>query len=272
MKPTVIIPVFNAYEHLQDCLASISNASPDIEVLLIDDASTDARIRPLLEKWTGRRHGRSWLKNERNRGFVFSVNRGISAVAGDVVLLNSDTVVTPNWLDALSDCLGSDPLIATATPWSNNGEIVSFPDFCRASAMPLNAAEIGQAIFAAGPGVYPELPTAVGFCMAVSRLALDKVGLFDEEAFGRGYGEENDFCRRAAAIGFRNVLCDNAYVAHFGGGSFAGLGMRPGADSMGRLLGKHPSYLALIEDFIRTDPLMEYRQALVNAVDSATSE
>ncbi len=210
--------------------------------------------------------GRTLLCNTRNRGFVFSVNRGMSSVTGDVVLLNSDTVVTPGWYEALSVCLASDPDIATATPWSNNGEIVSFPEFCQAAAIPENLAETAKAIAAAGSPLYPDLPTAVGFCMAVSRLAIERVGLFDETAFGRGYGEENDFSMRACAIGMKNVLCDNAYVAHHGSCSFGPLGLQPDPDSMQRLLKKHPGYLALVEDFIRRDPLSARRQVLIEAV------
>ena len=89
------------------------------------------------------------------------------------------------------------------------------------------------------PG-YPEMPTAVGFCMAISLRAIKRVGLFDEETFGRGYGEENDFCQRAEQAGLRNVLCDNAYVVHHGGASFRPLGLKPDESSMQRLIGQTP--------------------------------
>ena len=102
--------------------------------------------------------------------------------------------------------------------------------------------------------------------MAISRQAIERIGLFDEETFGHGYGEENDFSMRAIAVGMKNVLCDNAYVAHHGGGSFVPLGLRPGSDSMRRLLGKHPRYQKLIEDFIRQDPLAGRRQELIDSV------
>ena len=282
MRPSaVIIPVFNAFEHVQACLESVAAACPGgnssaarcsdtnselYEVLLIDDASTDERIRPLLERWVNEGPARSLLQNDRNRGFVFSINRGISQLAGDVVVLNSDTMVTPGWLQALANCLASDPGIATATPWSNNGEIVSFPHFCIAGPVPENPGELAAAIRSAGSPVYPELPTAVGFCMAISRRAIERIGLFDEQTFGRGYGEENDFSMRAIAQGMKNVLCDNAYVAHHGGGSFAPLGLQPDPDSMRRLLGKHPRYQKLIENFIREDPLQARRQTLIDSV------
>lgn len=265
-SPVVIIPVFNAFEQLAACLESIDCHSPDLEILLINDASADERIQPLLASWTVKSTRRTLVTNERNRGFVFSVNLGISMVKGDVVLLNSDTLVTPGWLQALSDCLASDDTIATATPWSNNGEIVSFPQLCVAAPVPVNPAEIAQAIHANGPPSYPELPTAVGFCMAISRRAVERIGLFDESTFGHGYGEENDFSLRAREQGMKNVLCDNAFVAHVGGSSFSQLGLKPDSASMDRLLAKHPQYQALVEDFIRRDPLSPRRQILIEAV------
>jgi hypothetical protein len=159
--------------------------------------------------------------------------------------------------------------MATATPWTNNGEIASLPVFCRDNPVPPDCDAVAAVIAAAGPPVYPELPTAVGFCMAIARRAIDRVGLFDEQLFGRGYGEENDFAMRVRAAGMRNVLCDDVYVAHRGGRSFAPLGLKPGEDSMRRLLSRHPDYLAQVQDFIARDPLAERRQAIVEALDRA---
>ena len=66
------------------------------------------------------------------------------------------------------------------------------------------------------------IPTGVGFCMYIRRACLDEIGLFDAETFGRGYGEENDFCMRAAAAGWRNVLAGDVFVYHEGAVSFSG--------------------------------------------------
>ena len=120
-----------------------------------------------------------------------------------------------------------------------------------------------------GPPVYPELPTAVGFCMAIARRAIDRVGLFDEARFERGYGEENDFSLRARAAGLRNVLCDDVYVVHLGGRSFGPLGLRPDQTSMQRLLDRHPDYLELVHDFIEADPLAARREGILGALARA---
>lgn len=260
---TVVIPVFNAHDCVRACLQSLDRHSPGAPVLLVDDASDDPRIAPLLKAWVGARAGARLMTLDENRGFVQAANRGVDVAPGDVVLLNSDTEVTEGWLEALARCLDSDETIATATPWSNNAEIVSLPQFCVANPVPRNPGAWSQAVRAAARGRYPELPTAVGFCMAIRRRAVEALGLFDEAAFGHGYGEENDFCRRAAEAGWRNVLCEDAFVVHHGGQSFGPLGLRPGDESMRRLLAKHPGYLELVSAWIEVDPLAERRKDIL---------
>jgi len=270
---TIIIPVFNAFDALSACLASLDRHSAAAPIIVIDDASNDPRIRPLLAEWVAQRTrtGRATrlIHHEQNQGFVRTANEAAGLVDGDFVLLNSDTQVTAGWLDALQRCLASDPLIASATPWSNNAEIVSLPEFCVANPVPEDPDQWAQAVRAAAQGNYPDLPTAVGFCMAVPARAFDALGLFDAQTFGRGYGEENDFCRRAAKAGWRNVLCEDAFVVHRGGESFAPLGLVPGDETMQRLLKKHSDYLATVSRWISEDPLAPRRAAAINAFRSA---
>jgi len=269
--PTVLVPVFNAAQETDRCLGSLRATLPlSVEVLVIDDASTDREIRHVLRSWQ-QRAGPRWqfLRNSENRGFVGTANRGMRSCEGDVVLLNSDTEVTAGWLEGLARCLASAPDIATATPWTNNGEIASLPRFCVNNPVPEDSGAVAAAVAAAGAPEYPELPTAVGFCMAIARRAIERVGLFDEERFGKGYGEENDFSWRARAAGMRNVLCDDVYVVHLGGRSFGPLGLRPGEDSMRRLLDRHPGYLDEVRAFIEGDPLRARREAVVAALRRA---
>jgi len=267
--PLVIVPVFNALEHLEPCLQSIARSvGPTTRVLLIDDASTDNRVRPLLQAWVDEaKPYRRLVVHEQNRGFVATVNHGMRLADSDVVLLNSDTEVTSGWLERLARCLASDTSIATATPWSNNGEIVSIPDFCCPNPPPAAPDTIAKAIAGCGDPIYPGVPTAVGFCMAISMRALKLIGLFDEETFGHGYGEENDFCQRAETAGLRNVLCDDAYVVHHGGASFGPLGLKPDQNSMFRLLNKHPDYQRKVDDFIKADPLAPRRQKIFECLE-----
>ena len=269
--PAVIIPVHNAADELARCLESVHSTVPaGSEVIVIDDASTDGAVTGLLESWRTRAApGWRFETNPRNLGFVATANRGMRLATGDIVLLNSDTEVTAGWLQGLHRCLESDASIATATPWTNNGEIASLPCFCAANPVPPNREAVAACIAGTGRPAYPDLPTAVGFCMAIARRAIERVGLFDESRFGRGYGEENDFSMRVRHAGMRNVLCDDVYVVHLGGRSFGPLGLKPGADSMQHLLAVHPDYLALVEAFIGADPLAERRQAIIEALGRA---
>ncbi|NNK32862.1 MAG: glycosyltransferase [Xanthomonadales bacterium] len=268
---TVVVPVHDAVEDTGRCLQSLADTLPgQAPVLVIDDASPNTATRDLLARWDAGT-GPHWrfAGNPVNRGFVATVNRGIRMTRGDVVLLNSDAVTTPGWYQGLQRCLASDPDIATATPWTNNGEIASIPEFCVDNAMPPDLAAVARVIAGCETPAYPELPTAVGFCMAVSRSAIERIGPFDEALFGRGYGEENDFSMRAASEGMRNVLCDDVYVAHRGGRSFGPLGLRPDEQSMQRLLSRHPAYLDQVRAFIEADPLAERRRALLLALEGA---
>ncbi|MGH8033771.1 MAG: glycosyltransferase family 2 protein, partial [Lysobacterales bacterium] len=264
----VIIPIHNAPVELEVCLASLYRTLPaGAGVLLLDDASSDPRITAVLRHWLDLA-GPSWRgeKQVHNLGFVGTANRGMEMTRGNVVLLNSDTVLTPGWLSGLQRCLESSPEIATATPWTNNGEIASLPGFCQNNPVPLDCDSVARLIATTGRALYPEIPTAVGFCMAISRRAIDTLGLFDQELFGLGYGEENDFSMRARNAGMKNVLCDDVYVGHLGGRSFAPKGLIPDESAMGKLLTRHPAYRELIRGFIAADPLAGRRAALVDAL------
>jgi GT2 family glycosyltransferase len=261
-RPDVIVPIYNAAAMVADALRSLSRTLQSGDhVILIDDASTDPAIAGLMDGFKASAAFEvSTLRNERNLGFVRTVNRGMALSARDVVLLNSDTVVTPGWLARIIEAAASDARIATVTPFSNNAEICSFPQFCKPNPEPDDADALAR-VLASGPGSYPDLPTAVGFCMFIRRAALVQLGDFDAATFGRGYGEENDFCLRAAAHGWRNVLCDRAYVVHRGGASFALTGERPGGEALSRLIARYPRYNAQVAEFIHADPLAPLRAA-----------
>ena len=268
---SVVIPVYNAAEELACCLDSVLATIPaGTEVLVIDDASPDRATQDLLNRWRQQAPG-GWrfYANAGNLGFVATANRGMHETRHNVVLLNSDTEVTTGWLQGLQNCLESDPLIATATPWTNNGEIASLPLFCQVNPVPQDLAAVAGIVKRSGLPVYPVIPTAVGFCMAISRRAINQVGLFDAELFGKGYGEENDFSMRVVAQGMRNVLCDNVYVAHLGGRSFGPTGLKPDESSMQRLLSRHPGYLQLVQAFIDADPLSARREMILEALEQA---
>jgi GT2 family glycosyltransferase len=256
----LVIPIHNAPAHLAACLASLQRHlrvdAPSARVHLYDDASTDPGIAPLLEDCAQALPGRVRIvRNERNRGFVGTVNRAFAETRGDVLLLNSDTVLTRGALPRIHARMTADPRVASVTPFSNNAEICSFPEFLRNNPVPADAEAMAArvAVLAEAPAV--PLPTAVGFCMLIRRATLEQIGDFDAATFGRGYGEENDWCQRAIGFGWIHVLCPDAYVVHAGGASFGALGLKPGGENLARLLARYPHYGREVAAFIAADPI-----------------
>ena len=248
----VIIPVYNAYSVLKECLESLLK-NTDFEkahLILIDDKSTDERIVPLLEDYAKKYEDKiTLLLNKENLGFVGTVNRGMKYSKNDVLLLNSDTEVPKGWLGDIMECAYSDPMIATVTPLSNNATLASVPKmFCR-NEIPgkMSLEQMAKIVKGCSLKEYPEIPTAHGFCMFIKREALNKVGFFDEEAFGKGYGEENDFSFRCFKYGYRHVLCDNVYVLHKESQSF----LDNKVDNGKALAKKHPSLKNALDDWCK---------------------
>ena len=180
-----------------------------------------------------------------------------------MVLLNSDTEVYGDWLDRLI-AQARRPNIATATPFSNNATICSYPKFNADNPLPLELEYRDLDALAAkhNAGEALDLVTGVGFCMLVTRKALNQVGYFDEKMFGRGYGEENDFCMRAQKLGFQNVMTLDVFVRHTGETSFgidANAAQQQGITTVQRL---HPEYVELVHKYIQNDPARSARQKL----------
>jgi GT2 family glycosyltransferase/glycosyltransferase involved in cell wall biosynthesis len=273
MEPAVdvVIPVYNAPGDVRRCVASVlAHTPPGYRLVLIDDASPDPGVRTVFEEIASARHPHVTLvANDRNLGFTGTANRGMTMSRRDVVLLNSDTVVTDGWLGALMRCAAADASIGTITPFSNNAEILSYPRFCVNNAWPddVDPAPLARAFARAAVPTYPDVPTGVGFCMFVRRAMLDALGGFDE-AFGAGYGEENDLCMRAAAAGWRNVVADDAFVLHTGGRSFERQKDALVPRNTATLVQRHPGYLALVRDYVAADPLAPLRDAATLALDA----
>lgn len=258
----IIIPVYDGFEETRRCIQSVlDNHNVTVfNLLVIEDCSPNPAIRGYLQELSA--SGLiELLVNEKNLGFVGAVNRGMSLHPDrDVLLLNSDTVVANDWLDRILSHADADASIATITPFSNNAEICSFPNYCQPNPLVAgkSVAEI-DSVFSSLPERQIDVPTGVGFCMYVRREALNEVGLFDEKTFGRGYGEENDFCMRAAALGWRNIICSNVFVFHDGGVSFSTEKAERVEHAMAVLDRKYPSYHRLVHEHLQKDPERPFR-------------
>lgn len=263
----VIIPIYGAAEVLGPCLRSVA-AGTDLtrhRVMLVLDGPQDSDVESLVREFNVT-HPQAvrLLRNEQRIGFVGSVNRGMSASANEVVLLNSDTVVTARWLEKLIDAAYSSGDAGTVTPLSNHATLCAVPRPFEENLLPtgFDVASFGALVERVSVRSYPRVPTGVGVCFYIRRALLDDIGLFDAEHFGLGYGEENDFCMRALARGWLNLVDDATFIYHAGHRSFGSTRKtqeRRGGAALERL---QPRYMATIAEVMRRDPLAAVRSRI----------
>ena len=258
----VVVPVYGGGEATLACLDAVLAGGGEFELVVIDDASPEPELSAMLRARAGDGEF-TLLEHSTNLGFVASANRGLALHPDrDVVLLNSDTLVPPGWLDRLRRAAEGD-FVGTVTPFSNNATLASYPIPFQANRLPAgwSAAELDQVFREANAGWSIDIPTAVGFCMYLRRDCLAETGPFDERHFGRGYGEETDYCMRARAAGWRHVLAADLFVFHRGEASFGGDAetRRQQAGAVMRVI--HPGYEQLVHRFRQDDPLAAARDA-----------
>ncbi len=264
----VIVPVYRGLDDTRRCIESVlaNECSAAMRLVVVNDASPEPEVTAWLREAALRNPERLLLlENAENLGFVGTVNRAMAlSDSNDVVLLNSDAEVANDWLDRLRRAAYSDQRVASVTPFSNNATICSYPRFCQDNDLPPNqdTASLDALFASANRGQVIDIPTGIGFCMYVRRDALQDVGLFDTENFGKGYGEENDFCRRAAKKGWRNLHALDAFVRHFGGVSFGETKSPREQAAMVTLRRMHPDYEPLVHRFVAEDPARPARLAV----------
>lgn len=254
MRPvTVVVPIHDAFEAATECVdALLRHTRAEVEILLIDDASPDARIGPWLMRLAADAPRCRVLRNEHNLGYTRTINRAIGICEGrDLVLLNSDTVVTPRWLDSLRYCAYSASRVASVTALSNNAGAFSVPEIGVENHAPdgMGGVEYARILTGAGLGRRLDVPTGNGFCLYLRRAALDAVGMFDQAKFPRGYGEENDWCLRALRAGWTHQVCDKAYVFHKRSQSFGEQKQALLSAGSAQVHADYPEYRLLTERF-----------------------
>jgi GT2 family glycosyltransferase/glycosyltransferase involved in cell wall biosynthesis len=260
----VVIPAYKGVGETEACIASVlsSQSLARFRIVVINDHSPEPELTNSLRRLASDQKI-VLIENPINRGFVRSANAGMAAGDNDVVLLNSDTLVFDGWLDRLAACAYSEKRTGTVTPFSNNATICSYPVFCADNRLPsdFDLATLDADFANVNRGRSIDIPTAVGFCMYIRRDCLQETGLFDAESFGLGYGEENDFCMRAAAKGWAHKLACDVFVHHAGGVSFGDSSARQ-QSAMRILIKKHPTYLQLVQKHVQANPGNGYRVAV----------
>ncbi len=228
----IVIPVYRNLALTRACLESVFASCPESPVIVIDDATPERELGAALDVWSASERI-TLLRHAKNKGFPAAANAGLRAAFAlepphDTVLLNSDTLLpstrpgAATWLERLRGAVHAAPDIGTATPLSNDATILSYPHHDKPNPPPDAAtlARLDAQAARANPAVCVEIPTAVGFCMYIRRECAIATGLFRTALFAQGYGEENDFCRRANVLGWRHVAVPGVVVGHVGGASF----------------------------------------------------
>ncbi|MBS0292864.1 MAG: glycosyltransferase [Proteobacteria bacterium] len=263
----IIIPVYQGLADTRRCLASVlgnAQRTPS-RIIVINDASPNPELTTWLRELAAQQPRITLLENADNLGFVQTVNRGMALTAThDVLLLNSDTEVAGDWLDRLRQAAYRQADTGTVTALSNNATICSYPRTCQDNPLPADydTARMDALCAQTNAGISIPIPTAVGFCMYIRRDCLTQTGPFDSERFGAGYGEENDFCMRAAAHGWQHMLAMDTFVRHVGGVSF-GASKSPRETAAQALLHElHPHYQATVQDHLQADPARPWRETL----------
>jgi FkbM family methyltransferase len=216
---SIIILTHNELAYTRKCMKSILQFTDEpYELIIVDNASTDGTVE-FLETIANVK----LIHNTENVGFPKAANQGIQAATGrQILLLNNDCVVTTGWLRRLLQALNGDPKIGLVGPCSNfvSGEQqleVPYEDLMGLDGFAWNWGQTHNRQL-------EDTDRLVGFCFLIRRELVDTIGLLDER-FGIGCFEDDDYCRRALAAGYRAVIARDAYVHHFGGRTFVGMGV-----------------------------------------------
>lgn len=266
---TIIVPVYNALEEVITCLDSlVRNTQGADRIIIIDDCSPDPDVWPELARFEKEHSLLYCMRNKRNMGYTATVNKGMQMVEGDVILINSDIVVTKNWLAKMREAAVSRENVATVTPLSNAAGAFSLPENNINNPIPegMTIEQMARLVEDESSRIRPVVPTGNGFCMYIRREAIDAVGLFDEEGFPRGYGEENDFCQRAIREGFVNIIDDATFIYHKRTASFKESKDAILTESARLIQQRWPGYRKDVSEWLSNDPLTPFREHLKSII------
>lgn len=268
--PIVLLPVGADDDALDACLAALDAGTPaGTRVWLADDALAGPRGLAIIERWLQRTAlAADYTRRQRRLGEVAHLDEMLKACGEvDVVVLAPDAQPLPGWLSQLAACFARDAAIATATPWCNAGETAAWPRCGEIAPVPDDPARLAHAC-AAMPPQHPELPAAVAHAVALRGNARMRAGGLDVASYGSWYAALVDLSLRLSGLGWRNALCETAFVARGGEGA-------PADGDLDALAVRWPGWHARLANFLMDDPLHETRSRLAQTyagIDSASPQ
>jgi len=196
---SIIVLSLNTKEVTRQALESIVyHSDSPYELIVVDNGSVDGS-REMLQQMKREGMIHKLVLSDRNLGYAGGNNRGMALASGDIIIFaNSDIVVSPKWLSGIIRAF-SNPEIGAVGPVSNNVGSVNFPQRVKYQNQ-----KAGQLI---------ELRRISGFCVAISRECLDKVGVWDED-FYPGNFDDDDMSVRIIRNGFRIICTGDVFVHH----------------------------------------------------------
>jgi len=255
--PVVLLPVGLDDEALDACLGALDAATPaGARVWLGDDAQAGPRGAAVIEHWIARTPLQAhYTRRQRSVGEVAHLDELLAACGdADVAVLAPDAIVSAGWLQQLAACFARDASIASATPWSNAGEAAAWPRIGEVEAAPDDLGRLAAAC-AAMPPLHPELPAAVGHAVVLRGSARRRAGGLDPDSYGSWYAALTDLSLRLSGLGWRNALCETAYVARPCEGV-------PRDGDLDVLAARWPAWHARLAQFLMDDPLRAARAQL----------
>lgn len=271
---TIIIPVYGDWESLSKCIDSVLKfVATNHEVLFVNDKGPDWQVlgKKIKAKIKGYKHCK-YFENKTNLGYVKNCNYAVSNLATDnkdIILLNSDTVVTKGFLEELQAAVYASEEFGVACPRSNNATIASIPINPKTYGRTIGQDEAYK-IYLDIKNYLPAIsivPVAVGFCLYIKRSLVDQYGLFNE-IYGKGYGEENDFCMSMSRKGQMSIMANRAFVFHQGARSFTNKRRAELVKKHEKLLLKrHPNHDALVANYLEyeIDGIDYYAETYANS-------
>lgn len=259
--PIVLLPVGVDDDALDACLGALdAGTPPGTRVWLADDARAGPRAHAIVERWLARTPMQAhYTRRQRMVGDVAHLDEALNACGdADVVVLAPDARPAPGWLVQLTACLARDPAIATATPWCNAGEAAAWPRIGEIDAIPADLERLARAC-AAMPPLHPELPAAIGHAVALRGKARRRAGGLDGTSYASWNAALVDLSLRLAGLGWRNALCETAFVARADEGLV-------GDGDMDALAARWPAWHARLAQFLMADPLRALREQLQDTV------
>jgi GT2 family glycosyltransferase len=207
MQVSIVVPTFDGGDMLLRALEHVEAGSSDVELIIVDNGSTDGSVERARERFPNARV----LRNEHNTGFAPACNQGADEAHTDFVLfLNDDAFMTRRDLDTLIAAARGDPSGAIWQPvnYDRAGDVDSAGELFNWTGIFVHGTEVP-----AEPLV--SVFATKGPALLVRTSDFRDLGGFRADYFA--YLEETDLCWRARLAGREVRLVTTASVRHIGG-------------------------------------------------------